>query len=607
MPADVQRWQTTSPGYNLVNSYGPTETTVVALAHYIYANQHESNSIPIGRPLPGYKPYIVDKQRNIVPFGVAGELHIAGSSVSPGYVDTKNDKAFVWLNVPESEQIRCYCTGDKVYADEHGIIHFVGRTDEQLKIRGYRVEPAEIEAQLNKIAGIENSIVLAQKTDKGEVSLVAFIKFANKNIETQAIKTQLKLSIPAYMIPDSFIPIQSIPLTLNGKIDKRKLLEMSHKYHSEKNEAIDKPTTETEKYLLDLWQKILGVKQIGIHDDFFEIGGHSLNAVALMAELKKDKDLKLPLASLINHSTIYKFAKLVTQEDKPDAWNCLVPIRTEGSKTPLFLIHGAGLNILLYKSLSTYLDPERPIYAFQASGLDGSKPLKSSLNEMATEYIDEMFRVQPSGSYILLGFSLGGFIAYEMSMQLRRLGKVVKFTGLIDSVSYLAHFYNSGFEKLKVDTISFIARPFYLTWLFLKTPKAEKARFFKLKINNFRLCMMYYLTKLRILKQQNIGEELEQLSFLSDNVLIAMNESLKKYQLKAADFPIDLFKAGKATFYIYEPENYGWSKFATKGITVHTIPSEHSRLFAAPYDRLFAEIIDKRLAEIEAHELVESE
>jgi len=605
-PADVDHWKTTNPSYQLVNTYGPTETTVVALAQYIDASQAEFKAIPIGRPLYGYKPYIVDKQHNIVPPGVVGELLIAGNSVSPGYVNERNNKAFVWLKNPNNELIRCYCTGDKVYADEHGIVYFIGRTDEQLKIRGYRVEPAEIEAQLNKMEGVETSIVLAQKSKNGDLKLIAFYKLKSKNGDIQAIKEQLKSHLPAYMIPESFIAISFIPLTANGKIDKRKLLVMSDEQQSLELSAIDKPTTEAEEYLLGLWQKILGISHIGIHDDFFEIGGHSLKAVALMAQIQKEKGLKLPLASLIQHSTIHKFAKLLTAESKTNAWNCLVPIRTEGSKTPIFLIHGAGLNILLYKSLSTYLDPDRPIYAFQASGLDGSKPIKNSIPEMAAEYIDEMLRIQPTGSYILLGFSLGGFIAYEMAMQLRILGKSLKFTGLIDSVSFLAHYYNSNFEKFKVDAICFLYRPFYLFWLFLKTPNDEKRRFIKLKNKNFKLSMLYYFTKLGLIKQQHIGEELEQLSFLSDNVLIAMNQSLKKYKLNTADFHIDLFKAGKATFFIYEREYYGWKKFAKRGITTHTIPSEHSKLFAAPYDRLFAEIIENRLAKLEADEVAKN-
>ena len=605
-PADVAYWKTTNPSYKLVNTYGPTETTVVALAHYIDAAQADFKAIPIGRPLMGYKPYIVDKQHNIVPPGVVGELLVAGNSVSPGYVDERNNKAFVWLKNPNNELIRCYCTGDKVYADEQGIVYFIGRTDEQLKIRGYRVEPAEIEAQLNKMEGVETSIVLAQKSKNGDLKLIAFYKLKSENGDIQAIKEQLKSHLPAYMIPESFIAIPSIPLTSNGKIDKRKLLEISDVQQSLELSATDKPTTEAEEYLLGLWQKILGISHIGIHDDFFEIGGHSLKAVALMAQIQKEKGLKLPLASLIQYATIHKFAKLLTAESKTNAWNCLVPIRTEGSKTPIFLIHGAGLNILLYKSLSTYLDPDRPIYAFQASGLDGSKPIKNSIPEMAAEYIDEMLRVQPSGSYILLGFSLGGFIAYEMATQIRMLGKKVKFTGLIDSVSYLAHYYNSNFEKFKVDAKCFLSRPFYLFWLFLKTPNDEKRRFVKLKNKNFKLTMLYYFTKLGLIKQQHIGEELEQLSFLSDNVLIAMNESLKKYKLNTADFHIDLFKAGKATFYIYEPKYYGWIKFAKWGITTHTIPSEHSKLFAAPYDRLFAEIIENRLAKLEADEVAEN-
>jgi thioesterase domain-containing protein/acyl carrier protein len=401
------------------------------------------------------------------------------------------------------------------------------------------------------------------------------------------------------MIPDIFVKIETMPLTPNGKIDKSRLLATAMSKEVDEPVLLDGPTNETEEYLLALWRRILGNPHIGIHDDFFEIGGHSLKAVTLMAEIKKDKGIKIPLASLIQHATINKFARLVLQENKQEYWNCLVPVRPAGNKTPIFLIHGAGLNILLYKSLANHLSADRPIYAFQASGLDGSKQFKTNLHDIAEEYIRELLRIQPDGPFLLMGFSLGGFIAYEMAMQLVSRGLTVKFTGLIDSVSFLARYSNSYAHRIAVTAQGIVLNPFYLIWLYFKEPNTEKRRFMKNKYKNIRLTITYYLVRLGLVKRKNITEELDQMSFLSDNMRITLNENLKKYELKPAPFHIDLFVAGKPTFYIHERKTYGWAKFAKQGLTIHTIPSEHSLMFAPPYDAYFAELLERRLDQIE--------
>ncbi|MCX6265965.1 MAG: amino acid adenylation domain-containing protein [Bacteroidetes bacterium] len=602
LPADVHCWNSINPGISLINTYGPTETTVVALACKISPASGMSDFVPIGRPLPGYQIYVVDKQRNILPLEVAGELLIAGNSVSPGYVNGLNDKAFVWINTPEDGPVRCYCTGDRVYSDNDGIVYFLGRIDHQLKIRGYRVEPGEIEFQICKLDGIETCSVQTGADLNGEVKLIAFYQSGSRETSASAYKNALKHMLPPYMIPDAFVKIQTMPLTPNGKIDKSRLLESAISAKEDESVPLDGPTNETEEYMLALWRRILGISQIGIHDDFFEIGGHSLKAVTLMAEIKKEKGIKIPLASLIQHSTIKKFARLVHLENKLEYWNCLVPIRPAGHKTPIFLIHGAGLNILFYKSLANHLSADRPIYAFQASGLDGSKQFKNNLPDIAEEYIRELLRIQPDGPFLLMGFSLGGFIAYEMAMQLTGRGLTVKFTGLIDSVSFLANYSKSYANRIVVSAQSIVLKPFYLFWLYLKEPNTEKKKFLENKYNNIRLTITYYMIRLGLVKRKKIAEELEQMSFLSDSMRISMNESLKKYELRPATFHIDLFVAGKPTFYIHERKTYGWANFAKQGLTIHTIPSEHSLLFAPPYDRYFAELLERRLEQIEAEQ-----
>ncbi len=602
-PADAELWQSHQPQHTLINTYGPTETTVVALTYELEKKSYDA--IPIGRPLPAYETLIVDNNRQFLPSCAEGELLIYGSGVAKTYLNRPDDnaKAFVSMNIPGKGIQRCYCTGDKAFVDSDGLIYYLGRKDKQVKIRGFRVEIQEIEQQIQQTGFVSSCVVLVQQDHHGDSKLLAFCTAYHISIDFQIIREHLKNVLPAYMIPQEFYQLAEIPLTKNGKADQKALLEMAEGL-TKKNQPVDEiPTTQTEQMLYDLWKKILAIENPGINEDFFDLGGHSLKAVALMAEVKKKTGVNIPLASLIQYPTIKKFASYLESKTTVNQWNCLVPVRTEGSKTPIFLVHGAGLNILLFQSLVKHLHPDRPIYAFQAAGLDGSKSLKDNIEDMAEEYIGELLKIQHQGPYYLLGFSLGGFIAYEMSFLLEVKGYTVGFTGLIDSVAYMADFTHSKNKKMLIGLWSMFFKPFFNLYLLFIEPASTKVVYLKKKLKNLRLSVLYVLSKSGFIQTKLLHRDVEQSSFLNDHVMILMNDALKRYKIKKSNIHIDLFKAGKSTFYILEPENYGWKKFALKGITKHVIPAEHSLLFAPPNDKMFAEIIDNRLDEIETNQV----
>jgi thioesterase domain-containing protein/acyl carrier protein len=482
------------------------------------------------------------------------------------------------------------------------LIYYQGRVDAQVKIRGFRVEPGEIEQQISALDGIETCLVVVSANASGEKSLYAFYIGRDNETNAQNIKEELKKKLPAYMVPEMILKVDKIPLTSNGKADKKRLIKLAKERQGQSYGESAKPTNETEEFVLGLWKKILSVESIGIDDDFFDLGGHSLKAVQLMAEIKKQKNLTIPLASLIQNSTVRTFAPLLTSEDKNSFWECLVPIRPKGTKTPLFLIHGAGLNILLYQSLTHHLKDDRPIYAFQAKGLDGSRELSNDIEEMAKDYIEEIKKVQPNGPYMLLGFSLGGFIAWDMACKLTSSGSEVSFTGVIDSVSSMAKHIQSpmGRKLFKIKTS--LIKPIYVAWLLLKEPWSGKKQLLDNKFKSIRFNSIYFLTKLGLLKAKDRRIQMEggEPMFLSDNVEMVMTEALYNYEIKSASIQLDLFRAGKPTFYVPNRKDYGWSGFAKKGVVVHTLPSEHSRIFAPPNDKHFAEVLDQRLDEIEA-------
>ncbi|HZL12484.1 MAG TPA: amino acid adenylation domain-containing protein [Prolixibacteraceae bacterium] len=602
---DIALWNKRETKHRLFNTYGPTETTVVALAYEIKAGYQPKTTVPIGQPLPGYQLYVADTNRQLVPEGIAGELLISGDSLALGYLnrEPEQNKAFIDFETPDNGLCRCYRTGDLVTAGSDGLIYYQGRVDAQVKIRGFRVEPGEIEQQICSVDGIETCVVVVSENASGEKSLYAFYLEKGVGTTVQTIKEELKKKLPAYIVPELIFKVDGIPLTSNGKVDKKSLIKTAMETLAQSTNESAKPTNETEELVLSLWQKTLGIESMGIDDDFFDLGGHSLKAVQLMSEIKRLKGINIPLASLISNSTVRSFAPLLTSDKKNDLWQCLVTIRPTGEKTPLFLIHGAGLNVLLYQSLSHHLKEDRPIYAFQAKGLDGSQELSNSLEEMADDYIEEIKKIQPEGPYMLLGFSLGGFIAYDMAKKLVSNGSEVCFTGMIDSVASEAIHIQSPTGRILFKLKTSLIKPFYVSWLLIKEPMAGKRQLLRNKYKSIRFSLMFKLIRLGIIKEKDRKIQIEgnQQMFVADNVEMIMTEALVNYEIKPADIQIDLFRAGKVTFYIPNRKDYGWATFAQKGVVIHTLPDEHSRIFAPPNDKLFAEILDNRLDEIEAN------
>lgn len=268
---------------------------------------------------------------------------------------------------------------------------------------------------------------------------------------------------------------------------------------------------------------------------------------------------------------------------------------------PLYLIHGAGLNVLLYQSLGNHLDPDRPIYAMQAKGLDGQSELSTTIEEMASDYIAEIRKNQPQGPYAIFGFSLGGFIAYEMGRQLIAQGQEVAFLGVIDTVTTFASENQPPLTKLKHRIQALVGKPAFFLYALGREPMEGKIKFLRQKAKNIRGMLFYYASRLGLKKAGNTptANGSEQPVYLSTNASVVIDTALNKYVLKPAPLTVDLFRAGKQMFYIEEPKTYGWSKYAQKGVVVENVPGEHSALFAPPNDAIFAKLLTDRLNEIE--------
>jgi amino acid adenylation domain-containing protein len=397
--------------------------------------------------------------------------------------------------------------------------------------------------------------------------------------------TNLKQHLPDYMVPIDYVVLKNFPLTPNNKIDKNALPKPQIKSTPVLQTDL-KELNRYEQVTLNIWQSVLEMDYIGLEDDFFELGGHSLLAVKVMSAIEKETGKRLPLAVLFENSTITKLAKKI-ESNEEEKLGALVPIKPNGTKDPIYLIHGAGLNILLFKFISGYLDAEQPVYGLQAAGLSKPSPLLYTIEEIAALYISEMIESNPEGPYCLTGYSSGGTIAFEMARQLIAMGRKVKFVGIVDCYA--------GNNENFASTRSVLARK--IIRQFKKFPFVIKS-FIKYPYETFSYQLNYVKYKLNFLKPNNFEGVNEQISQKEKDIYKSYNIAHRNYRLVPADIRISLFSVNKRLYYIDDPIHLGWKKFAKKGVDVMNIPGDHITMLAHPNDIEFARILQETLNKI---------
>jgi amino acid adenylation domain-containing protein len=581
------------------NCYGPTETTIWSVARKVGKEDTVGEGyVPIGRPLDNTTLYVLNSRRVPVPAGHPGELYIGGEGVSSGYLNLPEMTAEKFIRDPYSNNpdARIYKTGDLVRYLPDGNLVFLNRLDSQVKIRGFRIELGEIESALSQAGGIRENVVVAREDGSGEKLLVAYyiLQDATEIKETD-IRQYLKERLPDYMVPSAFVRMDRFPLTANNKIDRKALPEPAS-VQTGNSRVYVKPVSPTEQQLARIWESLLKIERIGIHDDFFESGGHSMIAVTLMIRIEKEFGMRLPMATLFEHSTIHSLAGILDQKTKPIEWRSLVPIRAQGKKKPLFLVHGLGLNVLLYTTIVNYLDPEQPVYGLQAKGLSGTEEPLETIEEIAAYYISEILTVEPEGPFALAGFSLGGKIAYEMGRQLEAAGKTVSFLGLLDATAEQPSGHMPYPVRILHD-LRFAAN--YVTWNLMSFFRDPDESVFTIAGRKWR----GLVKKIRGLDfdpqktgMVSRGKRSELPKYLR-RVHRSNLRASRQYRVGPFNGKVHLFKAGKQTFYIPDPVNYGWDKVARGGVVIHPIPGEHSSTFAPPNDKYFATILQNCLNE----------
>ncbi len=592
-PDTVRLWQE-SPlaGTRLLNAYGPTEATITCLTHEVDTTL-PVGTVPIGRPLPGTRAYILDRDGNPVPEGIIGELHIGGDRLALGYHRRPDLTLERFVEPPSGKPApRLYRTGDMAafVPGGKGIIAFHGRVDHQVKIRGFRVELSEVESVLRAFGLRETAVVPRVDTSGGQV-LVAYVVSESESIDEDALRAYAAARLPPHMLPAAFVRLHALPFTAGGKLDRAALPEA--RPHGESG---DTPRDEMEERLLRMWSRVLGREpaSIGIHDDFLACGGHSLLWVRLLSDIERTFHYRPSARDFLAAQTIAEQARVLRRQvtDGGPATpagrdEVLVPLRLSdpsgAAKPPLFLAHAAAGTVSCYVDLARRLATPIAIYGLQAPGADdpAAAIAAADLPRMAGRYIQALRQVQPHGPYSLGGWSLGGVLAFEMARQLRQGGEDVALLCLIESYTPAllrrfdaltegdgnGHSLTRAFAR---DVLGIADPP--------PIPEGQD--------------MAGTLLALPALAGQFDAGDAGRLRRLHD-LYGAHNAALLAYDPAPCDVGMTLVRAADVAL---DDETCGWGALARGGMTLRTVPGDHHSILRHPNLEACVALLDDALA-----------
>jgi len=434
LPVELaRRFRAAMPSVRLFNRYGSTEATSVLWQEVLTTETFGAN-VPVGRPVQNIGICILDRRRRPLPHGIAGSLYVYGDAVARGYHGRPDLTAerFVTLALPDREVI-AYYTGDLARHRPDGSIEVLGRDDNQLSIHGYRIEPGEIETALGRLDGIRDCVAVVRDLG-GSRQLVAFYVEGSDTgaVPTpQALRSQLAEHLPSYMVPSMFVKLPALPLTINGKVDRKSLVARDLDPGHVRGSSVVLPRDATERQLYELWTKVIGIAHFGIDDDFFAVGGHSLLAVRLAARVNALFHRSFPVAWIFSTRTIADQAAALRKAGAGADFEPTVMLK-RGDRI-LFLVHPGHAGAEAYSALVPQLAEGIGLCAVESWNLYGDGPEVTDIPALARRYLAAIRTVQPSGPYLLGGWSFGGTVAYEISCQLAAVGETVAHLFLLDS------------------------------------------------------------------------------------------------------------------------------------------------------------------------------
>jgi len=428
-PAElVARHHRLLPAATLYNEYGPTEASVWSTVHRCEAGQ-PSRLVPIGRPIPNAQVYVLDVHLNLLPVGVPGELYVGGPGVARGYLNRPAETAERFIADPfqRTPGARLYKTGDLVRWLPDGTLELLGRLDHQVKIRGFRIELEEIEAVISDYPEVRQVAVALREGKEGEPGLVAFVVPLNATqFDSDKLRSFLSKRLPEPMVPSAFVTMETLPLMPNGKLDRQALTAEQ----TVSATTFVPPENALQSELVEVWKAVLGKQEIGITDNFFDLGGNSLLVAKLLLRIEQRLGKALTLANIFQAPTIRQLAGLVGGQEIPLHHPAVVPIQPEGSKPPLFWVRGGPLFLPLAHRLGT----DRPLLGLHLPASEAARlQVPYKLEDIAGALLRCMREVQPKGPYFIAGLCVNGVIAYEIARQLIEQGEEIALLVVFDA------------------------------------------------------------------------------------------------------------------------------------------------------------------------------
>jgi amino acid adenylation domain-containing protein len=571
---DVQRaWAAFGSKVKIVNQYGPTECSMISAVYTIEEDTIENLPvIPIGKPISNTRLYILDKSLKPVPIGAKGELYIGGLGVGRGYINQSNLTMEHFIHDPYSTLTggRMYKTGDVARYWPDGTLEFYGRQDNQVKLRGYRVELGEIEAVLRDHPSVKE-IAVVLWSDISSDQLIAYVVLKDRSSTYDDLREFVARRLPFYMVPSSFVILDSLPLTPNRKIDRRALPRPDQQVP-----VHVVPRNDTERRLLEIWKEILNLNNIGVTDNFFDIGGHSLMAVRLFARIENTFGTKLPLTALFQHGTVEELARLINKPQNALHSPIIIPMQTQGNKTPIFFVPGLGTSPLYMRELALGFSPLRPVYGLQ-SVFQGKTIEKRSIDETAKLYCDQLLTLLPDTPIALFGHSAGGLIALEVAHLLTSEGKLVTMVGLLDSYPPGPRQQASWQDRMRIHAGHMRENGLRGALVYLGTA-------------NERII----LKVIRDLSDKNDRLKKIIAKLFPQKFKIA---NLKSFVLKPYSGNVTLFKVSERPWYVNWDPMENWSKYLVGNFNVVNIPGNHMSLLSKPNAEIVARAISDSLPE----------
>ncbi|MDZ7806121.1 MAG: amino acid adenylation domain-containing protein [Gracilimonas sp.] len=574
----------------LINTYGPSETTVVVTGFDCQDFDGTKGKVPIGKPFNNVECYILDEELQPCAPGKRGELYIAGPQVAKGYLNRQEltSERFIKNPFNAGRFWIMYKTGDICTYLPDGNIAFEGRNDSQVKLRGLRIELGEIETAINRLDSVKESVVILREDSPGDKKIVAYLVASGESFDPKLIRQELKNVLAGYMIPSAFVPLEKIPLTTNGKVNRR-ILPPPERKHLASGTDVKLPENTLEETLLGIWENVVNVSPISVEDNFFDIGGHSLIAVQLFDDIRNRIGVDLPLAALFEAPTIRELADYIKGEEDElltVSASPMVRINEKGTQVPFYCIHGHFGNVLNFAALSRELGKDQPFYGLQGIGFGGVEIPLTRIEEIAERYVREIKAIQSEGPYSLGGYCYGTLVALEVAKQLKRNEDEIAHLVMFDPQpnlypELLERDVLHDFEDLKKRQRAEIIKNEITGKSILK-----KAEYFTFRLRD-RLISDLYVNGIKFFKKVGRPTGMKLPKILRDveyTNFVAMNE----YNVKGPwEGDIDMIMSKPVVDgYSDQPED-DWSAMATGQVHVHFIEDNGviagGEMFKKPY------------------------